>query len=324
MTAPELSPGAVSNLIHTKSNTAKVGAETATVDGLMREMDITEASIALRKQLVGLSADDIRIVLSVRKEILPTVDENTRAFFDYIAHYEGGKRLFSDPALLARAKRMKGEHLRAMLQGEYGREYVRQRIELALVYSVGDLDLKVFVGAFHDLMRRLGEQIMAARLGNAMEGFRAFMAIKKVAFFDLTLMTDVMIFQRELTIRRIGQEASQYARSLIEAALDPLVMISPDGKITDENEATTKVTGVERERLIGTDFAEYFTQPEKAREAYKRAFLEGSITDYPLALRHASGRITDVLYNANVYKDTGGNVLGVAASARDITAQKQA
>ncbi|MHB8606443.1 MAG: PAS domain S-box protein, partial [Thermoplasmatota archaeon] len=120
------------------------------------------------------------------------------------------------------------------------------------------------------------------------------------------------------------KQASQYARSVFEAAQDPLITISTDGKITDMNEATARVTGIERERLIATDFAEYFTQPDKAREAYKRAFSEGSITDYPLALRHTSGRITDVLYNANVYKDTGGNVLGVSASARDITAQKQA
>jgi polyhydroxyalkanoate synthesis regulator phasin len=31
-----------------------------------------------------------------------------------------------------------------------------------------------------------------------------------------------------------------------------------------------------------------------------------------------------VLYNASVYKDVGGNVLGVFAAARDVTAQKQA
>lgn len=46
---------------------------------------------------------------------------------------------------------------------------------------------------------------------------------------------------------RDDEQASQYARSLIEASLDPLVTISPGGKITDVNEATVKVTGVSRE-----------------------------------------------------------------------------
>jgi PAS domain S-box-containing protein len=117
---------------------------------------------------------------------------------------------------------------------------------------------------------------------------------------------------------------TQYARSLIEASVDPLVTISPEGKITDVNEATIKVTGASREELIGTDFANYFTEPEKAREGYQRVFSEGFVTDYPLTIRHAGGRLTDVLYNASVYKDAKGIVLGVFAAARNITGRKKA
>ncbi len=118
--------------------------------------------------------------------------------------------------------------------------------------------------------------------------------------------------------------ASQYARSLIEASLDPLVTISPEGKITDVNEATIKVTGVPRERLVGTDFSDYFTEPQKAREGYQQVFAKGSVTDYPLTIRHRDRRLTEVLYNASVYKDARGEVLGVFAAARDVTAQKRA
>ncbi len=120
------------------------------------------------------------------------------------------------------------------------------------------------------------------------------------------------------------QQASQYARSLIEASLDPLVTISPEGKITDVNDATVKVTGISREKLIGTDFSVYFTEPDKAREGYQQVFAKGFVTDYPLTIRHKDGRLTDVLYNASVYKDARGNVLGVFAAARDVTAQQQA
>ena len=115
-----------------------------------------------------------------------------------------------------------------------------------------------------------------------------------------------------------------YARSLIEASLDPLVTISPEGKISDVNEGSIKVTGISREKLIGTDFSDYFTEPAKAREGYERVFAEGFVTDYPLTIRHRDGSFTDVLYNASVYKDTFGNVLGVFAAARDVTAQKKA
>jgi len=120
------------------------------------------------------------------------------------------------------------------------------------------------------------------------------------------------------------KKASLYARSLIEASLDPLVTISPEGKITDVNEATVKITGVGREQLIGTDFSEYFTQPDEARTGYQRVFADVSVTDYPLTLRAIDGKLIDVLYNASVYKDSQGKVLGVFAAARDITEQKKA
>ncbi|MDI1356176.1 MAG: PAS domain S-box protein [bacterium] len=120
------------------------------------------------------------------------------------------------------------------------------------------------------------------------------------------------------------KQASLYSRSLIEASLDPLVTISPLGKITDVNDASAKVTGETREKLIGTDFSDYFTEPEKAREGYKQVFEKGFVSDYPLTIHNRNGKLTDVLYNASVYKDDKGKVLGVFAAARDVTVQKQA
>ncbi|MFM2368303.1 MAG: hypothetical protein RL619_603 [Bacteroidota bacterium] len=115
---------------------------------------------------------------------------------------------------------------------------------------------------------------------------------------------------------------SQYTRSLIEASLDPFVTISIEGKITDVNEASIKITGVSRETLIGTDFSNYFTEQEKAKKGYQQVFEKGFVADYPLTIKHKNGKLTDVLYNASVYKDDKGNVLGVFAAARDVTAQK--
>src|ERR1035437_7838337 len=119
------------------------------------------------------------------------------------------------------------------------------------------------------------------------------------------------------------EHAAQYARSLIEAGLDPLVTISPEGKITDVNEATVAATGVPREALIGTDFFDYFTDPDKAKECHQLVFAQGSVSDYPLTLLHRDGTLTDVLYDASLYRDFNGTVLGVFAVARDASMLRQ-
>jgi len=119
------------------------------------------------------------------------------------------------------------------------------------------------------------------------------------------------------------QQAAQYARSLIETGLDPLMTISPEGAITDVNEAASRVTGIPRDKVIGTDFSQYFTEPDKALETYQRAFTQCSVTDYPLTLRHRDGTLTDLACNASVYRDLNGAVLGVSVVGRDVTQQKR-
>jgi len=118
--------------------------------------------------------------------------------------------------------------------------------------------------------------------------------------------------------------ASQYSLSLIEASLDPLVTISPEGKITDMNQALANITGYTRDELRGSDFFDYYTEPQMARNVYQEVFANGSVADSPLTLCHKNGKLTDVLFNGSVYKDDKGNVLGVVVVARDVTAQKLA
>jgi PAS domain S-box-containing protein len=139
----------------------------------------------------------------------------------------------------------------------------------------------------------------------------------------LILEMDLDITEQRETEDKL-KEVSRYTRGLIEISLDPLVTINREGKIADVNQATENVTGISREQLIGSDFSEYFTEPEKAREGYQEAFAHGAVRDYPLAIRHTSGGITDVLYNATVFKNSRGEIAGVFAAARDVTARKQA
>ncbi len=131
----------------------------------------------------------------------------------------------------------------------------------------------------------------------------------------LTLVDVTQRKKAEDSLKRAGA----YNRSLIEASLDPLVTIDPDGKITDVNAATEAMTGLTREKLIGTDFSAYFSEPEKARSGFLQAFQNGSVRDYALDIRNEKGRLTPVLYNASLYRDETGKIGGLFAAARDVT-----
>ncbi len=148
----------------------------------------------------------------------------------------------------------------------------------------------------------------------------------KFPFQDVSGQVLVAGIGLDITDRQRAEDAlrsaNDYNRSLLEASLDPLVTIAPDGRIADVNSATENVTGRTREELIGTDFCDYFTDPEKARAGYQKVFREGLVRDYELGIRHRDGREIPVLYNAAVYRDEAGATIGVFAAARDITELK--
>jgi two-component system, cell cycle sensor histidine kinase and response regulator CckA len=143
-------------------------------------------------------------------------------------------------------------------------------------------------------------------------------------------LVDELVRINEHLEQRVAERTAElhdlnaYNRTVIEASLDPLVMIDVEGRISDVNSATEQATGCPRRELIGSDFCDYFTDAQKARDGYRRVFRDGLVRDYPLEIRHRDGQITPVMYNATVYHDKYGKVRGVCAAARDVTKLKQA
>ncbi|CAM4131090.1 response regulator [Flavobacterium sinopsychrotolerans] len=209
-----------------------------------------------------------------------------------------------------------------MMDGFETVELIRQIDKLKhvpIIFLTASMDnsLQIFkgyqAGAVDYMIKPLSPEILKAKVA---------------VFVDLHTKNQELLVQAEqlkklntdLTAQKLR---SEYSLSLIEASHDPLFAISPEGKITDMNNASVKVTGIARTKLIGTDFFDYFTEPQMAREVYQKVFKNGFIADSPLILRHKNGKLIHVLFNGSVYKDDKGHVLGAAIVARDVTNQKR-
>jgi len=169
---------------------------------LSREMGMTEQSVERRKRIVGLTAQDLERIAAIRDLVHAHIEEYTAVFFDYLAALDEGRPVLTNRSVAERARQLKREHLIAMVQSDYGTAYIAQRLELAMLYSKAGLDLRVFLAAFHHLLKNIGVTIMKHFEHTPMEGFETFMSLKKVAFFDIGVIVDVMVFERERVIRQ--------------------------------------------------------------------------------------------------------------------------
>lgn len=138
--------------------------------------------------------------------------------------------------------------------------------------------------------------------------------------FVLFLGSEITAFkQREASLRA----ANSYNRSLFETAIDPIFVVDINSRITDVNTSAELVTGLSRDKLIGTNLQQYFTEPDRAESYMQSVFHNGMLTDFELNLLHINGSACNMVCNASLFTNDAGKVLGLMATARDMTERKR-
>lgn len=132
---------------------------------------------------------------------------------------------------------------------------------------------------------RVGESLHTARMttlpGRADSILMAFFII--LAFIAVYFFIRKRRFEGEMPDPQEAlRDLNAYNRGLVGVNINPVVLIDQDGKISDVNAAMELATGFSRKELIGTDFPDCFTGPEKANEGYLRVLKDGTARDLPL------------------------------------------
>ncbi len=159
-----------------------------------------EIDIERRLKRVDFRGEDARNLAAVKEAVLEHLDEHVAAFFDYLAPIQEARELFRRRALLEEAKGLKRLHLIAMVQGDYGPAYVKQRFELGRLYNQAALEVHVFLGAFHAQLRSIGRRILERFGSDVQMAYEHITSLNKLAFFDISIIVDAMVADRERTI----------------------------------------------------------------------------------------------------------------------------
>lgn len=149
--------------------------------------------------------------------------------------------------------------------------------------------------------------------------------------FDFPYILDdtTMILEVGIDITKIKQaqrhldQLNRYNRSLIEANMDALMTVSKAGKIADVNESAIIVTGLAREKLIGTDFLELFHDKTNAYKAFEIVQEKGQVRDFELELVNSKGTVTPVTFNATFFGGEDNVSTEFFASIRDMSEFKR-
>jgi rsbT co-antagonist protein RsbR len=186
---------------------------TSTEQSILRGMGLDEHNLERRKRAVGLTNEDLAHIANLRGLVMENLSAITASFFDFLSTLDEARTLFSNREALEQARIMKREHIAAMVGGDYGIPYVIDRLRLGMLYGRVGLETRVFLGAFHHMLRAIGTLVMKR---GAPDAFDTFMSLKKIAFLDLGVIVDTLIYERERTIRQQAEAIRELSTPVLQ------------------------------------------------------------------------------------------------------------
>jgi rsbT co-antagonist protein RsbR len=171
----------------------------------LRELEqvVSADEIDRRKAWLEFDEADGRILRDLNTVAEGYADDVIDDLYEHFLAFPETARFFDDPATLDYVKRMQKEYFRRLTQGNYGPDYVADRVRIGAVHERIGLDVKWYLGAYNRYMRTVATKIFDEYASDPASALAAYFALMKLVYLDIGLAIDTYIRSRE---RTIGQQ----------------------------------------------------------------------------------------------------------------------
>src|SRR5215470_4756047 len=158
---------------------------------------LTNEEIELRKRWLDLKQADERLVQEIDEVMNANVDMLMTKMYAQFLAFDETRSFFPDEATVSRAKSAQREYFLRLTKGDYGDEYVQDRLRIGATHHRIDLDPKWYLGAYSRILTWLCELLAERFAGDTDKLNVTISALLKVIFFDLGLAIDTYIDAKE-------------------------------------------------------------------------------------------------------------------------------
>lgn len=173
------------------------------LNNLAREMGVTPKEIALRKEFLEFTESDISLLREIHEYIsgMHFDDIFTALFYHHLRAFPELREFIPDDATLNRLKALQSQYFERLTAGEYGDNYILDRLRVGYSHQKIGLEPRWYTGAYRKYLSFL-LSILYEMSGSDGEKFLAYYdALLKVVFFDMELALDTYFHsdRQELT-----------------------------------------------------------------------------------------------------------------------------
>lgn len=223
-----------------------------------KSINLSDQEIDSRKQWLCLNNDDEEIISLFKPALQRSIDRVIEELYDHFLSMDEPRSFFPDEQTLNRVKQAQKAYFSRLVQGNYGKEYVEDRLKVGSTHFRIDLDPKWYLGAYSRVISLLLPDLYDTCQNEKISLVEAVSSLIKVIFFDVTLAIEAYHKAREDAIKMHRDIMSELeterrvTRSVLEGSPVAIVRLSPElNCIEFNNEFCEMLEIAKREPVTG-------------------------------------------------------------------------
>ncbi|TCS35655.1 PAS domain S-box-containing protein/diguanylate cyclase (GGDEF)-like protein [Paucimonas lemoignei] len=234
------------------------------VDLITRDIGLDQHEIDQRKAFLELGETDIDLLQRIHKLLQDDKEGFSDAFYQHLVEFPEMRTLLPDAETMARLRAAQSAYFDRLTAGDYGQDYIRNRLKVGVVHQRIGLEPKWYIGAYRKYLSEL-LPILWRMLADQPETFlAAYDAALKVVSFDMGLALDTyaQAAQQEVVQHR------NYLQQVISGMPAGLIVVNDTGDIRSMNDMMRKMLDISEE---------YLNHPRPLNELIESATLAESV-----------------------------------------------
>jgi diguanylate cyclase (GGDEF)-like protein/PAS domain S-box-containing protein len=231
------------------------------IDSTMAELGLDEAEIARRKAFLEFDAADARLLHEQHGRLHTARARFIDAFYAHLLRFDSTRTLIATPELQAGLRHKQSQYFDSLSGGEYGQDYVLDRLRVGLTHQRIGLDPQWYLGAYCKYLTELLPEVWEGAEGDADTRHAAVRALLKIVFFDMGLALETYFHADRRSILAL----KEYAENIVCSVPAGLLVLSADLEVLSANRFVDRLFDAGHEALVGHSLPELFDSGELIR-----------------------------------------------------------
>lgn len=172
----------------------------------MEEMEVTQQEWEQRKNFVGFTDDDVQFLRELHPFMEDWSDEVIEDLYRHFLSFEETKSFFPNEETLNRVKTLQKEYFLGLTKGDYGEEYLWNRLEIGRIHLRIGLSPRWYMGSYSFYVQSVFPKVIEAFKSDYQRAQNTMLALLKLITLDQELAMTTYITASEKIIEHQSRE----------------------------------------------------------------------------------------------------------------------